>query len=741
LSEAVRRAGARRITRAGPKAPWRGSDGSGRLEPVRALLVSVLPGLLAAGPAGPQDVPLREWTRADWPEGLPLGAANGISWGDLDADGWVDLFVARSGRVWRNLAGRSWQPLTPLYDLAWRYGAALGDYDADGWLDAATEPRGTQPMMLLRGPSLEDVAGDPDVVDVRPRGQAETSCWGDVDHDGDLDLFVPVYPEWEGSAGNFFLHDLGPSGPRGAYRFHEASGEVGLDNVLGSGRPEGAQLCDVDRDGDLDLYAGSVLYQNRSRFDAPRFEALREGVSGLPFTDEVDEGCAFFDHDLDGDLDFVAAYCGPTGVRVFENRGDGTFARAPLERVEEPFQGLCLGLSFADWDNDGDLDLTTRGVFRRNARVETGRPSFVVARHGIPEAHRFNATPAWADWDRDGDLDCALGNWAERGRLYENVTYGSETTRDERRFVRVRVAGDSVSAPRGIEDRFGAEVELFVDGDPPGLRRRQEVSSSSGYLNQNEYALHFALPRDPAPDDPARDLAFDVAVDFPSDPDLGLVRVDRWVNPALGRVVLAELVGREITVFPSGRVIRDGVARDALPGADPRLHTTGGGLALATNEQPLGELSAAPGADHYVGIEFDTRLASGPLLVREIVLDGVLDPEPAACDGRPIVLALWDVTDGGVRRVQADHGARAPRNARSTYRFEARLLPGRRYRAVARVEGLRETRIVGPLERGGVTLHGGLSFTDLDPCSGVAVRAAALDGERVSLALRYARVP
>src|SRR4029079_6367845 len=101
------------------------------------------------------------------------------------------------------------------------------------------------------------------------------------DGDARLDAFLPVYPQWDLGPGNFFLYNLGPTGPLNDYRYTELSSTDGLDNPPGTSRPEGAQFADVDLDGDPDLFSNGTLYRNVSTSGQPRFDALTEAASGV----------------------------------------------------------------------------------------------------------------------------------------------------------------------------------------------------------------------------------------------------------------------------------------------------------------------------------------------------------------------------------------------------------------------------------------------------------------------------
>ena len=103
-----------------------------------------------------------------------------------------------------------------------RYGSSFADFDNDGRLDLATAPRvrelGRRQAAHLAQPRRQPAAvrrcgRHPHLVDVQPFGNAETLCWADVNGDGFVNLFVPVYPDWAGGRpGNFFLRNLGSAG-------------------------------------------------------------------------------------------------------------------------------------------------------------------------------------------------------------------------------------------------------------------------------------------------------------------------------------------------------------------------------------------------------------------------------------------------------------------------------------------------------------------------------------------------
>jgi hypothetical protein len=710
---------------------------------VLAILASVLVGPCTAGAAAAAEVPLSLFTNVSYPNGVNFGGTMGISFGDYDGDGYTDVVTGWTGNLWRNVGGTDWQFAADLSSVMppaeRRYGFMFGDYDNDGLGDVAASPRvpawGDDRFHLLHnaggGANFVDVASDPSIVDVQPYGNGETLCWADVNGDGNLDLFVPTYPGPSGP-GNFFLLNQGATGPQGAHRFVETSAASGLDNPPWSLRPEGAQFLDVDGDGDVDLYANGTLYQDVGTEGAATFNALTPTASGIGLASSLDEGALFFDYDLDGDFDLVAAYS-IEGVRIWENRGDGTFAAAEPGIVDAPMTGLNLGMSAEDWDNDGDIDFTTRGVFRRNRLAESGTRRFTVATTDIPAADLVSATPAWGDWDRDGDLDCALGNWGYDGRLYQNTMYSPSTVPSDKHYVRVRPVRDAKTIARGLETEYGATIEVSLASGNDPYRRRKFTASSHGYLNQNEYTVQFGLPDA---------SAVDVSVDFPGPSADGIWRVDKQVNPILGQIAPAELANHELTVTRCGDVLIDGVIHDALPFATSRLSTTAGGLVLPGASAPPDPVPS-PQSDWFTGLAFDTIGSKQRNVIKEIILDGQLDA-PSACAAGNRNIALWDVTDPAHPAVVAGGAllrTTSSRNRRTTFPVSIVLEPDRSFRLVARVTEERPTTITAPLAFGGVTLRGGLSFKDLSACGGKKLVSAHPVPTTTSLAIRFAPVP
>jgi len=322
---------------------------------------------------------------------------------DIDGDGHTDLFVMNYGRntLYRNLGNGTFRDDTERAGLGyegWSAGAAFADVDRDGDLDlyvanyVAFDPRTTPRMgnprcifmgvKVFCGPRgltpLQDSfyrnRGDGTFEErTRQSGfwQAEPyyglgTVFGDVDGDGDIDLYVAN----DATPNLLFLN-------RGDGTFEEQGLLQGVafsqDGAEQAGM--GTSMGDYDGDGRLDIvvtnfsHDTNTLYRNQDgMFEVTTFTA---GLGEASLA-RLSWGVAFVDLDHDGWRDLFVSNghtypqmdgrgLGTTyrqANQVFLNTGDGRFrdvsnrAGPGLQVVES-----SRGAAFGDLDNDGDVDM------------------------------------------------------------------------------------------------------------------------------------------------------------------------------------------------------------------------------------------------------------------------------------------------------------------------------------------------------------------------------------------------
>ncbi len=284
-------------------------------------------------------------------------ASEAAEWGDFDGDGLLDLYVCGEylppfggssgalpdprnvGRLYRNQGDGTFRDVAEIAGVTNEQcgkGAAWGDYDDDGDLDLfVVNMGGPNRLYRNRGDStFEDVAG---AAGVREMPAAFTCFFWDFDNDGHLDLFVSDYQASHAQA-VAGLMDL-PVNPALHPRIYHNRGDATFEDVapgLGLGQPipaMAANCADIDNDGDLDLYLGTGFMAYSGLF--PDMMWRNDGSTFVDVTAaagtghlQKGHGVSFADYDHDGDLDAFSAlgggYPGDKGYYgLFRNAGNG----------------------------------------------------------------------------------------------------------------------------------------------------------------------------------------------------------------------------------------------------------------------------------------------------------------------------------------------------------------------------------------------------------------------------------
>ncbi|MGD8376917.1 MAG: FG-GAP-like repeat-containing protein, partial [Acidobacteriota bacterium] len=405
------------------------------------------------------------------------GPGPGLAAADLDADGDVDVFLPAcdGGRFFRNDGGLRFTDVTaeraPEGGLPPASAGVFGDPDKDGVLELfLTGPSGGR--LLAPGPDGR-LVDRTEEAGLRSPGAASGAAWADVDHDGDLDLYVVRRDGGEGRTPNLLFRN------RGDGTFFEDAGPSGLTGAAGAA--PSLLFSDADNDRDIDLILPGL--------DGP-WQLMRNDRVGT-FTDVAAErglaagparGVAAGDFDKDGFMDLAAA--GPEGLRLLRNLSGGSFLQVELPASAAGMS--ASGVAFLDFDNDGFLDLAaaidaaTGPAIRLLRNAGEGRFEDRTDAAGLD---RVVAAPARSllaeDLDGDGDLDLLVSRAGRAAPLLLRNDGGSRN-----HSLEVEAVGRG-SNRGGI----GTKVELKSGR----LWQKMEVVSTSGFMTGTSGRVHFGL--------------------------------------------------------------------------------------------------------------------------------------------------------------------------------------------------------------------------------------------------------
>ena len=393
------------------------------------------------------------------------GYGLGCCVGDYNNDGHADLYVTNYGPniLYMNNGDGTFSDVTDSAGVAGSQlssGCAFLDYNADGLLDLYvvnyvqfnidTNPicsrKGvptycTPEVLEAEADRLYHNNGDNTFTDVTekagitaPPGKGLGVVCGDVDNDGDIDIFI--------------ANDTTP-------------------NLLYINSGNGTFTEDA-------LFAGVALSEDGQAF------------SGM--------GANLGDYDNDGYLDVVITNFQDQVNNLYRNTHNGFFNDVSFTTGigEKSLPFLAWGVEFVDFNHDGWLDIfVANGHLDDNIAMidpvgtyaqfnqlywNNRGTSFHVSQ--IIDQKKVSRGTAFGDIDNDGDMDIVVANLKDIPTILRNDGGNAEN------WISIKLVGSHCA-----RDAIGARVTLNA-GD---LTQIREVKSGSGYLSQNDMRLHFGL--------------------------------------------------------------------------------------------------------------------------------------------------------------------------------------------------------------------------------------------------------
>ena len=389
--------------------------------------------------------------------------------GDYNNDGFTDLYVTNYGPnfLYRNNGNGTFTDVTESTGIAgnqFSSGCAFVDVDADGYLDIyvvnyvqfdpATNPECTRQGIrtyctpeALQGAAdilyhnngdgtFRDITAAAGISDTDGKGLGVV-C-GDVDNDGDTDIFV--------------ANDTTP-------------------NFLYLNDNDAAIKMTEDA-----LFAGVALSEEGRAY------------SGM--------GANLGDFDNDGYLDIVITNFQDQTNSLYHNTQTGFFNEVSFAKGvgEKSLRYLAWGTDFVDFNNDGWLDLFVAnghlddniaeidpiGTYAQPNQLflSNGGINFVESVDAAIANQKVSRGTAFGDIDNDGDIDIVVSNLKDAPTILRN------DSDDTAQWLRVKLVGTHCN-----RDAIGARVTVVSEGST----QIREVKSGSGYLSQNDLRLHFGL--------------------------------------------------------------------------------------------------------------------------------------------------------------------------------------------------------------------------------------------------------
>lgn len=419
----------------------------------------------------------RKFTKAEFTEDarreLVAAFSSNVALGDYDGDYKLDLLVSgvdAGGKPFVKLFHNDGGKFSDATDKAkisatgFISGAIFGDFDNDGKTDLAVFGYQTLAVWKNNGDgSFSDVtekAGLP----AKYASWAMTAAWVDADHDGDLDLFVgnfadlsqfpskdsAVFPDDFAGEENKLFQNNGIQAGGGTFT------GITAKTGLGGGKNKTTAVVPTDYNNQRDIDFFVVNYGSAAQlFSNQRDGSFKEIAAsvGVGFTGQA-FGAGAGDLNKDNFVDFYLPNAGGKDS-LFLSDGRGGFTATQVD-------GGSVAAQFADYDNDGLLDVVTRT--KDGVSLRRGLGNSLASPMAIPNFNsQLSTSFALGDINADGGVD-ALG-YGDGGLL---ATLKSEGF--GKNFSRLQLAGKTSN-----RSAIGVKAELRSGS----LRQKLELYSAS----------------------------------------------------------------------------------------------------------------------------------------------------------------------------------------------------------------------------------------------------------------------
>ena len=452
----------------------------------------------------------------------------GSTWLDYDLDGKWDTYLCQGGDptkvvsveqpkdiFYRQADGQrfdEWTSACGIHEHGYSQGVSSGDFDGDGFGDIYVTNCGRNTLWKNMGDgTFAEVTSLAGVAN----GQrwSSTSAWADIDLDGDLDLYVCNYVQYDRFNPHPCQDDKGnpaichpkhvDAWPDALYINHgdgTFTDQAKQRGVFGKGNKAlGVAIADFNKDGLPDIYVANdttanFLFVNDGRGNFKEVASLQGCDVDRAGSFQASMGLGIYDYDENGFLDIFLTHYEEESHTLYQNKGDVGFSdvTAKVRLYSPSLPWLGFGTIMADFNNDSLADIFVSQGHVNNTPRYKGKQKMVAALfsfdgfafHELTEKsggyfkRKFiGRGTSCCDFDQDGDWDLLVNHQNDRASLLQN-----ESQRGH--FLKLKFVG-TVSNRTGIGTQVTvrtADKEFF-----------QELVGGTSYASSNEPALIFGL--------------------------------------------------------------------------------------------------------------------------------------------------------------------------------------------------------------------------------------------------------